>query len=102
MLEVREELVAALKKYRNIILKEKQPSSKMSESSNQDTLLHFDVVDAKPFVVADSDEPPDTNKSSVDVLSEIFATTSIPDSGDVLQPLTVLKHGLCAKIILSW
>lgn len=92
MLEVREELVAALKKYKKVILKDKVPSLRMVDT-NQDTLLHFDVVDAKPFTRACSEDAQESAKSSVDVLCDIFTTTSIPDSGDVLEPVSVLKNG---------
>lgn len=93
VLDVREELVSALKKYKKVILKDKT-SLLRANDTNQDTLLHFDVVDAKPFATVNSDDDAqESAKSSVDVLCDIFTTTSIPDNGDVLQPVTVLKSG---------
>lgn len=87
-MEVREELVTALNKYKKVILKEKNSSLHASE----DTLLHFDVVDAKPFTRNDSEDAQEP-KSSMDVLCDIFTATNIPDNGDVLQPIHVLKNG---------
>lgn len=92
VLEVREELVTALSKYKKVILKEKTSTLRIAET-NQDTLLHFDVVDAKPFTRNDSEDSQEPTKSSMDVLCDIFTTTNIPDSGDVLQPIHVLKNG---------
>lgn len=92
VLEVREELVSALNKYKIIILKDKTSTSRMVDT-NQDTLLHFDVVDAKPFTKDDSKDVEEPTKSSLDVLCDIFTTTNISDSGHVLQPINVLKNG---------
>lgn len=90
-MEVREELVTALNMYKKVILNEKVSTLNASEA-NQDTLLHFDVVDAKPFTRNDSEDAPEP-KSSMDVLCDIFTATNIPDNGDVLQPIHVLKNG---------
>lgn len=92
VLEVREELVTALIKYKKVILNEKMSTLHASES-NQDTLLHFDVVDAKPFTINDSQDAQQPSKSSMDVLCDIFTATNIPDNGDVLQPIHVVKNG---------
>lgn len=89
---MREELLTALSKYKKIILKEKASTLRLGEA-NQDTLLHFDVVDAKPFTRDDSEDIQEPTKSSMDVLCDIFTATNIPDSGDVLQPIHVVKNG---------
>lgn len=91
VLEVREELMSALKKYKQIILRDRNATG--LEENNQDTLLHFDVVDAKPFARPHSDDDQESAKSSVDVLCDIFTATNIPDDAEVLQPVTILKNG---------
>lgn len=83
----------ALSKYKKIILKEKSSTQRIAEA-NQDTLLHFDVVDAKPFTRDDAEDMQEPTKSSMDVLCDIFTATHIPDSADVLQPIHVVKSGI--------
>lgn len=70
----------------------KEKSCLKSEDTNQDTLFHFDVVDAIPFARANSEETEESAKSSIDVLCDIFTTTSIPDKGELLEPISVMKN----------
>ncbi|KAJ8920074.1 hypothetical protein NQ315_011728 [Exocentrus adspersus] len=89
VLETSDELSAAFNKYNIIILQGKSYSIR----SGHGALLNFDGVDDKGGDVACKASNTETRKSSIDVLCDIFTASNIPDAGDVLQPVSVLKNG---------
>ncbi|KAJ8964949.1 hypothetical protein NQ314_004504 [Rhamnusium bicolor] len=95
VLETSDELASAFNKYNIIILKGKTLPQSASSNLNHDTLLNLENVDSKSTenickvaLVKNGGENP---KSSIDVLCDIFTSSNIPDAGDVLQPISVLK-----------
>lgn len=96
-METSDELASAFNKYNLVILQ----GQTASNHASQDVLLNFDAVDLKSAnaacrapVTKDVAENP---KSSIDVLCDIFTASNIPDAGEVLQPISVLKCGKCIK-----
>lgn len=92
VVETGKELVVACNKYKKLIV-QGQP---ISAESNQETLLKFDSEDKKSLASNYKEDPVSSGtkvNSSIDVLCDIF-TNSIPDGGDVLQPVSVLKYGM--------
>lgn len=96
VLETSDELSSAFNKYNLVILH----GQTASRTASHDVLLNFDAVDIKsgnaacraPMTKDRAEDP----KSSIDVLCDIFTASNIPDGGDVLQPISVLK---CGKVI---
>ncbi|XP_018575914.1 ADP-ribosylation factor-binding protein GGA1 [Anoplophora glabripennis] len=91
VLETSDELSSAFNKYNLVILK----GQTSSRHSSQDVLLNFDAVDINSANVACKvptvKDGTENSKSSVDVLCDIFTASNIPDAGEVLQPISVLK-----------
>ncbi|KAG5894353.1 hypothetical protein JTB14_031914 [Gonioctena quinquepunctata] len=87
VLGTNDELSTAFTKYNILVVQGKTLPTK---SSNVNPLLHFEV-DSQAIDHICKDEPSQTSGTSVDVLCDIFNAASIPDSGEVLQPITLSK-----------
>lgn len=95
VLEASDELATVANKY-NVLIIQGKPLPVESNSCSQEALLQFDQSDC--LVEKSTKELKvngDNAKSSIDVLCDIFTTSNIPDnSGDILQPVSVLNCGM--------
>lgn len=88
ILQAIDELGAVFSKFNAVIIK---GNSTVEYTTN--SLLDFDAAVNSAADNAKSSQLTETKENDIDVLCDIFNSSNIPDSGDVLKPTSILSHG---------